>query len=405
MTPQPTTKTPPNWRTVKLGDVAEVITGKTPPTKNKALFGGTYPFITPTDIDDSVRFCEASRFLSEQGKASQPKLLLPPQTVCYTCIASIGKVCITNQPSFSNQQINSLIVKKEFSYHLFLFYILKHLTLMIKNVAGGTTTGIINKTQFQNITLTLPPLPEQKAIAGVLGAFDDKIELLRAQNKTLEQIGQTLFEEWFGQYQVDDELPNGWHVGKIKDMVNFLSGFSFKSTDFHPNSAKYRLVTIKNVQDGYLEKSNMNYIDKTPVKMPKHCLLSKGDILLSLTGNVGRCCLVDVDNLLLNQRVSKLAPKKESYVVFIYILFRQSIMRKKLQDMSRGTAQANLSPIETAEMELVVPSQEILEKFSDITKPLFDKILLNTQQIQTLEKMRDALLPKLMSGEVRVKMK
>ena len=88
-----------------------------------------------------------------------------------------------------------------------------------------------NKTEFKKIEFIIPPLPEQKAIAKVLTAFDDKIELLQAQNKTLETIAQTIFKEWFGKYQVGDELPEGWRVGKFGEVIEFINGYAFKSKD------------------------------------------------------------------------------------------------------------------------------------------------------------------------------
>ena len=386
------------WREVRLGDIADIVTGKTPPTKRKELFGDRYPFITPTDIGMDSVFCNSARKLSEEGGRYQKNLILPKNTVCYTCIASIGKICITEENSFTNQQINALKAHEEKMDYKFLFYKLKSITPYIENIAGGTTAKIINKSKFEDIEITIPPLKEQKAIADVLGSLDDKIELLRGQNGTLEEIGQVLFRKWF----VED-ADEGWEKGKVSDLVTILSGFPFKSS-FYKKEGEYRLITIKNVQDGYLDLGRTDYLSDIPEKMPDYCLLSKGDILLSLTGNVGRCCLVTEDNLLLNQRVAKLQSKEEQNIPFVYFFFRQPSVRKKLEDMASGsTAQANLSPIQTADMEISIPPSKVLQKFFDVGDSLIQKILLNNTQIKTLEELRDLLLPKLISGEVRVK--
>jgi type I restriction enzyme S subunit len=136
--------------------------------------------------------------------------------------------------------------------------------------------------------------------------------------------------------------------------------------------------------------------------LPYYCLLEIGDILLSLTGNVGRCCLVNEENLLLNQRVGKLQARNIRDWAFIYIMFRQASMKSALEELSKGTAQANLSPIETANFEMQAPPDCLLEKYSRVVTPQINKVLINFHHIRTLTRLRDALLPKLMSGELRV---
>jgi type I restriction enzyme S subunit len=136
--------------------------------------------------------------------------------------------------------------------------------------------------------------------------------------------------------------------------------------------------------------------------MPIYCYLKERDILLSLTGNVGRCCIVDQPDLLLNQRVAKIHPKLEKNRPFSYFFFRLYDTRKNLEEMAKGTAQANLSPIETSNIKIEIPPREVMDNFSMISTPIFEKIVQNKKAIRTLEKLRDTLLPKLMSGEVRV---
>ena len=163
----------------------------------------------------------------------------------------------------------------------FLYYFIKTLRLDKKN--GDSAVPGLNRNEVYSIPIKFPvDRNEQKAIASVLSAFDDKIELLREENKTLEEIGQTIFKEWFGKYWIYDELPKGWRVGKIGEVVNLLNGFAYKSSDFIENG-KYRLVTIANVQDGSFVENTKDGLDEIPQKMPKYCNLKTGDILLSLT--------------------------------------------------------------------------------------------------------------------------
>lgn len=264
---------------------------------------------------------------------------------------------------------------------------------------NDTVQPTLNLSSLKALKFQIPPFPEQNSIASILSSLDDKIDLLHRQNATLEKMAETLFRQWFV-----EEAKEDWATGKVSDLINILSGFAFKSSSF-VESGKYRLITIKGVQDGYLELNNADRIEELPDRMPEFCKLKIGDILLSLTGNVGRCCLVDTKDLLLNQRVAKLEPVKERDRAYTYFLFRLPQIKQQLEEMGKGTAQSNLSPIETSNMELIIHDESRLEEFSAIATPWLNKLLFNKKSIQTLTQLRDSLLPKLMSGEVSVDIK
>jgi type I restriction enzyme S subunit len=298
-----------------------------------------------------------------------------------------------------NQRVAKVIAKDEKRLGLdFIYFFLKdpntHQYLASQS-SGSANQANISKKDIEGIPFFPPSEAEQKSIASVLSSLDDKIDLLHRQNKTLEAMAETLFRQWFV------EGVGDWESGKVSDLIDVLSGFAFKSTSFVENGI-YRLMTIKAVQDGYLETNNADRIAEIPANMPSYCNLQEGDILLSLTGNVGRCCLVDDEKLLLNQRVAKLRPKNERDHAFAYVMFRQMSMRSMLEEMAKGTAQANLSPVEMASMAIQIPPDDVLSEFSLAATPTLKKLLFNKREIKTLEKIRDSLLPKLMSGEVRV---
>jgi len=297
-----------------------------------------------------------------------------------------------------NQRVGLVQFKSEIADKDFLYWLMRTRDYQsyIVGSASGTSIMHTSPSRIKEYEFFLPPLSEQKSIAAVLSSLDDKIDLLHRHNATLEKMAETLFRQWFV-----EEAEEDWKVGKVNDLVELLSGFAFKSSSF-VESGKYRLITIKGVQDGYLELNNADRIEVLPNKMPDYCKLDVGDILLSLTGNVGRCCLVDTSDLLLNQRVAKLHPINERDRAFTYFLFRQPQFKQTLEDMGKGTAQSNLSPIETANMELLIPDEGKLIEFSTTATPFLNKLLFNKKSIQTLSNLRDTLLPKLMSGEVRV---
>lgn len=287
---------------------------------------------------------------------------------------------------------NTVLYVNEFhgSNPRFVYYFLKNLDFDQFN--AGSAVPTLNRNHIHGLIVKFPEVPEQRAIASVLSSLDDKIDLLHRQNATLEKMAETLFRKWF----VEEETP----AGKVSDLVDILSGFAFKSSDFI--KGEYRLVTIKNVQDGYLDLSKADCLGDLPSQMPEYCLLEVGDILLSLTGNVGRCCLVTDTKLLLNQRVAKLNPKSQRDRAFTYAFFRLPATRAMLEELAKGTAQANLSPVETKDLGMPCPSSAKLSLFGEKANPIIDKVLKNWLHIRTLTQVRDTLLPKLMSGEVRV---
>lgn len=283
--------------------------------------------------------------------------------------------------------------------------------IAIKSMVGSSGRQRVQQSVLENLEVTLPPLDEQRRIAGILGSLDNKIELNRRINANLEAQAQALFRSWFVDFEpfrdgpfVDSELgkiPQGWKVGTINEIIQILSGYAFKSDTF-TEAGPYRLITIKNVQDGSLNIDGAAYLSEIPDKMPQHCHLAIGDILLSLTGNVGRVCIVDRDGLLLNQRVAKLQPKDKRNTFFTYALFRQDSFKQYLIQIAKGTAQLNLSPVETSDTKIVLPNQDILLQFGEIGQPLFDNIVSNYKEIITLSALRDTLLPKLMAGEIAI---
>jgi type I restriction enzyme S subunit len=266
--------------------------------------------------------------------------------------------------------------------------------------------------EIGNIDFLVPKLSIQTNIASMLSAFDEKIELIRQINQTLEAMAQAIYKEWLvnfnfpgatGEMQ-DSEfgpIPRGWRVAPIKDLVEILSGFAFKGGSFIEDG-RYKIITIKNVQDGIFDSAKTSRIDVIPDRMPEYCKLKEGDILLSLTGNVGRVCFVYGQDMLLNQRVAKLLPKDQSHFGYMYTYFRSDPIKNDLISLGKGTAQQNLSPIETQNKLMIIPSRDMLLKFGGIVNPLYEMFIRNLVESRYLIEARDHLLPKFMNGEIEV---
>ena len=419
------------WETKRIGDLGRVVTGKTPSTAVVENFGGNYPFITIPDMDGRREISMSARTLSEQGAQSLRTCRLPPGAVMMSCIATIGNCGITTRPSFTNQQINTLICGDD-AEPKFVYYCFTQLGHALEAAGGGGSVYTnVSKSRFEEIELTLPPLAEQKAIAAVLGALDDKIELNRRMNATLEAMARALFQSWFVDFdpvrknkdeggRMKDEIstlfpdsfqesafaliPKGWEATTLGACIGFRSGFSFKSQDWQESGVP--VVKIGSVKPGIIDLSQVSYVSEDIAQQAARYRLGTGDMLIGMTGYVGEVGLIPPsDNPpLLNQRVGKFVmakPGTES-LAFWYCATRQPEFKTFVEARSHGTAQANVSGESIMEFPLVVPRAELLDEFNRKCQPLLDRILANHGESRTLATLRDTLLPKLLSGELSV---
>jgi len=210
-------------------------------------------------------------------------------------------------------------------------------------------------------------------------------------------MAQAIFSDTFGTVlhpsSGQDTVPMG-------NWLRFVNGFAFKSSTYL-GAGKYKVITIKNVQDGSVDSVGASCLDVLPMGISPACILVFGDVLLSLTGNVGRVGIVTEENLLLNQRVAKFDPIKSELLPFWYFLFRQNEMKDHLINIAKGTAQQNLSPVETLKTEIAF-DESMATEYSEVVTPMFRAIAENCQENTRLATTRDTLLPRLMSGELSV---
>src|SRR6266700_649661 len=164
------------WRKIKIGDLGRIVTGKTPPTERTECFGSKYPFITPSDMDGRKITDGTERYLSDEGANLLRSMMLPSRSVCVSCIGwQMGKVTMTSESSFTNQQLNS-IVTNELSDPDFLYYALSIRREELKRLGSvGTRTPILNKSRFQELEVAVPLLELQRKIGEILSTYDNLI--------------------------------------------------------------------------------------------------------------------------------------------------------------------------------------------------------------------------------------
>lgn len=398
-----------SWKKAKLSECCQSISDgdhQAPPKSNKGI-----PFVTISNIkDNSFDFTDCMYVPQSYYDNLLAKRKPQKGDILYSVVGSFGipvlmkeNVKLTFQRHIAILRPNPHIVEPAYMYYSMLS---KAFFLQADAAAIGAAQRTISLSSLQNLTINLPDLPTQRRIASILSAYDDLIENNRRQIKLLEEAAQRLYREWFVELRfpghesvkVVDGVPEGWMKGTVDNIVKLLSGYPFKSSEY-VSSGKYRLVTIKNVKDGEFSPDNVDYIDQLPDKVPSHCILTEGDILLSLTGNIGRVCIVNGYNYLLNQRVAKLQTLHPAYA---YCMFRSKEMLNKMTALSNGVAQQNLSPIRAEKIRILIPSSNLLFQFKNIVEPIISQIILLNNQITFACEARDRLLPELMDGEMEV---
>ena len=397
-------------KTINIGDLGTIITGKTPPTTNKNYYGDYAVFIKPTDISEQSKYTyETEEMYSRLAAEKYESSLIPKGAICVPCIGTIGtKMTMAPCDCYTNQSINSIVCNDRYDNE-YVYYLIKNFLPGLKSYNLGTASGreYVSKSNFEKIELVAEQDKTiQKKIGEFLSRYDSLIENYQKQIKLLEEAAQRLYKEWFidlhfpehENTNIIDGVPEGWEKKKVNSIIELQSGFAFKSSTFDDNGA-YKIVTIKNVKDGAFDGDNVSKIVAIPDKMPKHCILADGDILLSLTGNVGRVCIVNGKSYLLNQRVAKLAT---GFKAFTYCLFRSRDMFIEVNNLANGAAQQNVSPIRIGEMKILLPNSELLQEFESIVFKSIARIISLQSQIRLLTEARDRLLPKLISGEITV---
>jgi type I restriction enzyme S subunit len=401
------------WETVTLGDISKSIqTGPFGSQLHQSDYSesGT-PVVMPKDLINGRISTESIARVAENHveRLSRHKIL--PGDILYSRRGDVGRCAFSTEKEagwLCGTGCLRVTIDREKANPKFVFYQLqtaKSVGWVEKHAVGATmlnlNTGILSA-----VPVAVPSLDEQNHVAKMLAAYDDLIENNQKQIALLEEAAQRLYKEWFIDLRfpshestpIHDGIPEGWEKTSIDSHITLYSGFAFKSSDF-ADKGQYRIVTIKNVKDAQFIGDNVSFIKEIPSQMPDHCKLSDGDILLSLTGNVGRVCLVFGDNYLLNQRVAKLC---SPFAGFTYCLFRSKDMFDAMNNLANGAAQQNLSPIRTGKLEVLFPRSETAQQFEKIVVPMLQKIVLLNKEIGSAAHARDRLLPKLMSGEIEV---
>ena len=271
----------------------------------------------------------------------------------------------------------------------FIYYFLKEFHFELFDV--GSSNPTLNRNHIHLLATSLPPLPEQRAIASVLSSLDDKIDLLHHQNKTLEAMAETLFRQWFV-----EGADEGWGEKPLSSIADFLNGLSCQKYPPKNEVNKLPVLKIKELRNGFTKDSDWATTDVKP-----GYIVENGDVIFSWSASL-MVKIWDGGKCILNQHLFKVT--SEDYPKWFYYQWCKHYLEEFVSiSASHATTMGHIKRGDLDVAMVLAPSKEELKEMTIIITPLVEKLIKNTKQIRTLEKLRDTLLPKLMSGEVRVK--
>ena len=402
---------------VKFKDLGKIITGKTPRTKNKSYWNGTIKFLTPRDMQDGKYSSYTERYITQKGADSVKNSILKNPSISVSCIGNIGYVTYNREKMITNQQINSIIPNEKYDSH-YLYYAMKNYNKEFKMLENQSTTiSILNKTEFSNLEIKVfDNMKVQEQISRVLSSLDDKIELNNKINKNLEDLAQTLYKQWFVDFEFPNEeglpykssggkmveselglIPEGWNVEYLNNLFNFVGGSQPPKKE-HIYEYKEGYVRFIQNRDYSGNNNHLTYIKEST----RNKVCNKYDIMMDKYGEAGkvRFGIEGAYNVALAKIDTDL-----KYREFLRRYFEQKQIQNYILNSSQASTRPSVNASVFVNLKVVIPSNNLLEKFDKVSFDIIKKNILIKEENFKLEKLRDLLLPKLMSGEIRVPIK
>jgi len=379
-----------NTRKIRLGDMADVILGGTPKTSIKSYWDGDIPWISVKDMNCVKHIYKTERTITEKGVQDSNTKLMEKETIIISARGSVGKIVVLPMQMAFNQSCYAICPKNAELYNDYLYYNLKYCYDYLNKVSHGAVFNTIITDTLNNLELNLPSVTNQKKVASVLSVYDNSIENNNRRIKILEEMAQTIYDEWFVKFRfpghskvkmVDSELgriPEGWEVKKLEDASTIKGGKKLSANQIYVYG-KYPVFGGNGIQ-GY---SNNNMYEGFVIAF----------------GRVGAYCGSihwSYDGAWLNNNASSIIPNSVPELLLGHLL------RFNFNNLRGGSAQPFISNSSLASIKLIFPPSKIGNSFCDIVKPMRLQVEALKNKNKKLSAMRDLLLPKLISGEIDV---
>ncbi len=419
------------WKQVAFADVIELISGGTPKTSVSEYWGGSIPWLSVKDFNTGYRWANtAEKTITERGLAESATTILNRGDIIISARGTVGVVAQLAQPMAFNQSCYGIRGRQGIAETNFVYYALRHAVSQMQQVAHGGVFNTITRDTFKIIKTKLPPLKEQRAIACILGALDDKIELNRRMNETLEAMARAIFKSWFVNFDpvrakaegqqppglaphiadlfpdaFEDsklgQIPKGWKVGTLGGVCEKAQyGYTATATD-DPIGPRFLRIKDINKQD-WIEWQNVPYCRIKKDKIDKY-RLAKGDVVIARMADPGHGALIEDDiGAVFASYLIRFRPIRPEFGRFLQYWLRSETYWNLVISRQSGTTRANLNAQVLSSFPLVVANDKVLKAFSSQVDALRSKLVGNVNESRILASIRDTLLPKLISGELRV---
>ena len=322
------------WETKPINDLAVVIGGGTPDTTVKSYWDGEIQWFTPSEIGKTKYVDSSLRTITEDGLNNSSAKRLPPNTILLSSRATIGECSLSLRECATNQGFQSLVSKK--CNVDFLYYLIQTKKNDLIRKSCGSTFLEISANEVRKIQVSIPSDVEQQKIAGLLSLIDERIA---TQNKIIEDLKKLKSAISKHLFARKDLLETTICLSNIATLKN---GYAFQSGKYNA-LGKWKILTITNVPgERYINDEDCNCIINLPNDIQDHQVLKEGDILISLTGNVGRVSLCKNGNYLLNQRVGLLQLAKNVNQEFLYQILSSQRFENSMIACGQGAAQMNI---------------------------------------------------------------
>jgi type I restriction enzyme S subunit len=414
---------PPGWRWTALTEVARLETGHTPSRRHPEYWGGDVPWVGIKDATENHGrvIADTLQHTNELGIANSSARVLPANTVCLSRTASVGYVVVMGRPMATSQDFVNWVCSAALDYR-FLKYVLLAERSAFLRFASGTTHQTIYFPEVKAFHICLPPLEEQRAIAHILGALDNKIELNRRMSETLEAMARALFKSWFVDFDpvraksegrdpglpkpladlfpasFEDselgEIPQGWEAKGLDQIARFLNGLALQK---YPPEGERSLPVIKIAQ---LRAGHTVGADRASADLEPGYIVHDGDILFSWSGSL-ECVLWAGGTGALNQHLFKVTSATHPRW-FCYLAIHQHLDDFRHVAAGKATTMGHIQRHHLSDAKVAVPDGPLLRAVTAAVEPLVESLCLRKVEARTLAALRDALLPKLISGELRI---
>lgn len=390
-------------KTITIGDLGEVITGKTPLKTNKNYYGDYALFIKPTDISEDRKYTyETEDMYSQLAAETYKTSLIPKGSICVPCIGTIGtKMTMSPCDCYTNQSINTIVCNERYDNE-YVYYLIKNFLPSLKSYNLGTASGreYVSKSNFEMIEIDAEQdLTKQKRIGAILSRYDTLIENYQKQIKLLEEAAQRLYKEWFvdlrfpghEKVKVVDGVPEGWERKKLGEIADVLMGQSPKS-EFY-NTDKQGLPFHQGVGSYGIRFVNDDVYSSSLTRVAE-----PNSVLFSVRAPVGRLNITK--NRVVIGRGLAAMNHKGGCQSYLFYLLKERFFKDNI--IGNGSIFASITKDELLNQTFVVPDLRLIEKFNVIAKNFDSKLVNCDNQSQLLTESRDRMLVKLMSGEIEV---